>query len=169
MELIYTGTFKQHLLMDELLTAFPEWIIGEGDERRCLLYLVGNDQSVKLTVPDGSDVLVIEVIINAHDSAVLTAGELLQIDIEAALDGFKNLPNYATWTPAEAETHVTDAVLNGWTVAEANAWIDTNVTDMASAKTALKQIAGAVIDLRKMLSLVVKMLMWLRNIVIRTR
>ena len=80
-QLLFTGTFKQHLLMDELLANFPEWRIGEGEDRQCLLYLEGNDQGVKLTVPDDSDEEAIETVVLAHDPEAPTAGETLRSNI----------------------------------------------------------------------------------------
>lgn len=165
MILTYTGTFKQNLLMDELLTVFPEWLINDT----CLLQLEGNNEGVRLIVPDDAIESEIETVINAHDPNVLSVGEVISLDVETALDGFKNLPDYATWTPNEAEQYVTNTVLNGWDKTAANSWIDANVTNIESARTAMKQLAGAIIDIRKILSLVAKMLMWLRNIIIRTR
>jgi hypothetical protein len=50
---------------------------------------------------------------------------------DAARDGFEGLPGWATWTAAEAAT-----------------WIETNVTDLASAKTALIAMAQAIVHLR---------------------
>lgn len=44
---------------------------------------------------------------------------------------FENLPGWSTWTATQAES-----------------WIDTNVTDLASAKTALKAMAKAIVYLR---------------------
>jgi hypothetical protein len=44
---------------------------------------------------------------------------------------FRALPGWATWTGAEASD-----------------WIDTNVTDLASAKTALVAMAKAIVFLR---------------------
>lgn len=51
--------------------------------------------------------------------------------IDQAKDDFENLPGWATRTPAEAE-----------------AWIETNVTDLTSAKTVLKAMAKAILYLR---------------------
>jgi hypothetical protein len=50
--------------------------------------------------------------------------------VTAKLD-FRGLPGWATWTGAEASD-----------------WIDTNVTDLASAKTALVAMAKAIVFLR---------------------
>lgn len=58
----------------------------------------------------------------------VTAAPLPQDD---GREGFQNLPGWATWTATEAE-----------------AWINANVTDLASAKTALKSMAKAIIHLR---------------------
>ena len=96
-------------------------------------------------------------------------GWFTRIDAEEAVTGFKNLPDYATWTPDEAEANVINTVLNGWNKTQAEDWIDANVTNLAEAKAALKIIAGALIDLRNIASKIAKMMMWLRNIVIRTR
>ena len=78
--LVYTGTFKLHLLMDELFAAFPHWLVGEGEARRCLLRLEGNAQGVRLTVPDDADETVIAAIVAAHDPMVLTPGEMLDAE-----------------------------------------------------------------------------------------
>jgi hypothetical protein len=49
----------------------------------------------------------------------------------AAKTDMKALPGWSTWTGAQAES-----------------WINTNVTDLASAKTALKAMAKAIVYLR---------------------
>jgi hypothetical protein len=51
--------------------------------------------------------------------------------IEDAKDAFDDLPGWASWTGQEAA-----------------AWIDTNVTDLASAKTVLQNMARAIMYLR---------------------
>jgi hypothetical protein len=82
-QLTYTGTFRQSSLMDELLITFPEWVIGEGDGRQCLLYLEGNEQGVRLTVPDNADEEAIGTVILAHDPEAPTARETLRNNIKA--------------------------------------------------------------------------------------
>lgn len=54
-----------------------------------------------------------------------------QLPDEAAEDGFANLPGWAAWTADEAE-----------------AWIESNVMDLASAKVALTAMARAICYLR---------------------
>jgi len=113
MILTYAGTFKQHLLMDELLVAFPEWIVGEGEERQCLLYLEGNDQGVRLTVPDNSDVLAIESVINAHDPNALSVGEQNEEYRDSVRQLLLNSP-LANMTPNEIYIAVQNKI-DGWT------------------------------------------------------
>jgi hypothetical protein len=65
-----------------------------------------------------------------------TAGEIIYPDTaapEQAASDFGNLPGWATWTAAEA-----------------TAWIDANVVDLASAKTTLEAMAKAIVYLRDM-------------------
>ena len=78
--LTYAGTFKQHLLMDELLATFPEWLVGEGDGRQCFLGLEGNVQGVRLTVPDAADDGEIQAVIDAHDPNALSVGEQNEVE-----------------------------------------------------------------------------------------
>lgn len=51
--------------------------------------------------------------------------------IDDAKDGFEDLPGWSTWTPAEAL-----------------AWVDENVTDLATAKMVLGKLTQAVLYLR---------------------
>lgn len=82
MQLTYAGTYKLGLLMDELLAAYPEWLVGDAPTRHCLLRLEGNELGVRLSVPDDSDAGAIAAVVAAHDPTVLTAGEVL--DAESA-------------------------------------------------------------------------------------
>ncbi|GIK36579.1 MAG: hypothetical protein BroJett011_04120 [Chloroflexota bacterium] len=50
---------------------------------------------------------------------------------EAAADQFEQLPGWATWSAVEAE-----------------GWVEANVTNLATAKTALKAMAKAIVYLR---------------------
>jgi hypothetical protein len=64
----------------------------------------------------------------------VSGGEVIFPDMiapEAAKGDFENLPGWATFTAAEAE-----------------AWIETNVTSLATAKTALKAMSKAIVYLR---------------------
>lgn len=50
---------------------------------------------------------------------------------DSAKDGFDGLPGWASWTPAEAE-----------------AWVNANVTDLPSARTTMGRMAAAIMFLR---------------------
>jgi len=110
--LTYAGTFKQYLLMDELLANFPEWIVGEGDDRQCLLYLEGNEQGVRLTVPDTADEAAIQAVIDAHDPNVLSVGEQNEVYREDARARFL-LSQLADKTPEEIYTLMQNR-MDGW-------------------------------------------------------
>ena len=110
--LTYAGTFKQYLLMDELLANFPEWIVGEGDDRQCLLYLEGNEQGVRLTVPDTADEGEIQVVIDAHDPEALSVGEVKQAYRDDARARFL-LSQLADKTPEEIYVLLQDK-MDGW-------------------------------------------------------
>ena len=69
-----------------------------------------------------SALAVVQKIVTDQESVVA-------IETNAAAD-FASIPNWADWTPAEAE-----------------AWIDANVTDLASAKVALGKMAYAIMVL----------------------
>lgn len=80
---------------------------------------------------------------------------------------FRSLPNYATFTPDEAESAVVAAVLGGQSKAELDAEIDALPNSVAGMKTGLKQLAGGVVDLRAVLGKVARMVTYLRVIVVR--
>lgn len=173
-KLTYQGIFKRHLLMDELFAAFPEWIIGEGDERQSLLYMEGNQLGVKITVPNNADENDIQAVIDAHDPNALSNGEQDQVYrdenevlAQTSKTSFRNIPNWATWTPTEGETYVHDTVLSGMDVAQIEAWIDTNVTSLAEAKDALKLIGGELVDLRNICEKLALAVLYLRDITVR--
>jgi len=86
--------------------------------------------------------------------------ETAHLDIES-------LPNWATWTPAQARDYVKTNVLNGQTIAQVEAWIDANVSTIAQARTALKLIATNIIALREILSVVAQAVLLLRDIVLK--
>ena len=77
------------------------------------------------------------------------------------------MPNWATWTPDEGRQAVQANVLNGYDKAQLDAYIDTNVSNIASAKTALKLLGEAVIDLREIVGVMAQAILLLRDIVVR--
>ena len=86
---------------------------------------------------------------------------------DVSKESFKEMPNWATWTPDEGRQAVQANVLNGYDKAQLDAYIDTNVSNIASAKTALKLLGEAVIDLREIVGVMAQAILLLRDIVVR--
>lgn len=93
-----------------------------------------------------------------------------------AVTDYGTLAEWAkTGTAADAETYINAQVWSGQTQAQVNAWIDANVTGTtiatlrAQVVTALKLEAGAIIAMRGLFVLVAKLLLYIRDLVIRFR
>jgi len=109
----------------------------------------------------------------AHDP-----NKLMPVD-QAAKDAVANYANLPTWaktgTASEAETYITNQIFSGQTQAQVDAWIDANITGttIAALRTqliaALKITAGAVITMRGLFILTSKLLIYIRDLVIRFR
>jgi hypothetical protein len=166
-KLTYQGAFKSSLLSDQLLAALV-WspVTNEGTAR---LESKPDGSEVYIYADDNTDEQAVQAIVDVHDPDELTTGELIQQAVDDSIEGFKTIPDWATWTPNEAEQHIQENVINGFDQTQLDAWIDTNVTNLAEAKDALKLIGGAIIDLRNIVSKIAKMIMWLRNIIIKVR
>jgi hypothetical protein len=85
----------------------------------------------------------------------------------AAGNNFNNLPNWATWTAAEAETNVTNAIFNGATLAQVDAQIDALPASVAGMRTGLHQMAAAIVGIRGILSAMARAIIYLRNLVVK--
>lgn len=123
------NVLRSVLLPDEVTTAndLAAWLLAQRSETEN----TASDLQKRLTItyhvetvndPENNQ----PVDVNVIDSVV---SEPLPADDGRA--NFQSLPGWATWTATEAET-----------------WITDNVTDLASAKTALKAMAKAIIHLR---------------------
>jgi len=170
-KLTYQGNFKSYLLLDELLEAFPSWggITDEGTTR-----LESTETEVKVYAPNDANEEEVQVVIDAHDPEALSTNEQNEVyreedeaEAQDAKDNFRVIPNWATWTPEEAEQHVHDTVLSGMDITQIEAWIDGNVNDLASARTALKLIGGELVDLRNICEKLALAVMYLRDIAVR--
>ena len=94
----------------------------------------------------------------------------------SAVTNYANLPTWAkTGTADEAETYITNQIFSGQTQAQVDAWIDANITGttITALRTqliaALKITAGAVITMRGLFILTSKLLVYIRDLVIRFR
>lgn len=96
--------------------------------------------------------------------------------------GYPLLPNWAkTGTADQVETYLTEQIFNGQTQAQVEAWIDANIMDITTANVSqinirlatirqgLKLAAGAIITMRGLFILTAKLLIYIRDLVIRFR
>lgn len=119
--LIYAGQFKGPLLMEQLLAAHPEWLVGDRESRRCLLRVETTDAEARITVPDDVSDADIAAVITMHDPAAPSAVEAAascraEIDAKAEearslWDAYEALKDK---TPQEIEVIVRKRV-EGWT------------------------------------------------------
>lgn len=132
-----------------------------------------------IIIEDSDNEPAVRAVYNAHDAARLTPQEQAE---KNALGDYANLATWAkTGTAAEAETFINNQVWNGQTVAQVEAWIDTNITNITTAnvaqinarllsiRQALKLAAGAIINMRGLFVLTAKLLIYIRDLVIRFR
>ena len=112
----------------------------------------------------------------AERAAEKAAQDLVRDTETSAITNYANLPTWAkTGTADEAETYITNQIFNGQTQAQVDAWIDANITGttITALRTqliaALKITAGAVITMRGLFILTSKLLIYIRDLVIRFR
>jgi hypothetical protein len=122
------------------------------------------DYSRSLTPKEQTDAA---AVVAAHDPNAQAPWEIDDQQAKQSKDAFRSLPDWSTWTPQQASDYISQTVLTGQTKAQVNSWIDTNVTSLATAVTALKLLAGAIVDLRTILAVVASAVLMLRNVVIR--
>jgi hypothetical protein len=161
----FFGTFDEILLINQLLTAFPQWITRDGVSVTCRLGSVYDGQTLTLIVPDDADELAVQTVAEAHDPLYAQPAELAEV--KAARAALRQLPNWATWTAGEATTAITQDILSGMDKAAVEAWVDANVGTLAQAKTALKFIGGELVDLREICARLAQAVIYLRDIAVR--
>lgn len=132
---------------------------------------------IQLVLSDGSIVnpLELEPAIDEAEKAEIEAAEAAEQAAEQAVIDFRNLPDWASWTGAEAAEALRTGILNGMTKAEARAAIDAQFDGVNSLATlgaavvaVLKQLADAVIDGRDLgHQNEARAIMYLRDIVVK--
>ena len=112
----------------------------------------------------------------AERAAAQAEEDLVTNTETSAVTNYANLPTWAkTGTADEAETYITNLIFSGQTQAQVDAWIDANITGttITALRTqliaALKITAGAVITMRGLFILTSKLLIYIRDLVIRFR
>lgn len=142
-----------------------------------------DDPPTTITIFDTDNQAAITAIYDMHtitaDEAEVITARLVK---EAAFVDYGNLAAWAkTGTAADAETYINSQVWSGQTIAQVNTWIDTNITNVTTAnvaqinarldfiRQALKLAAAAIINMRGLFVLVARLLIYIRDLVIRFR
>ena len=88
----------------------------------------------------------------------------------AAMTSYNAMPDWArTYTATDCSDYVKAQVFGGQTIEQVTTYVNTNVTDLASAKVVMIQIATAIINLRTAFSLLAQLVICIRDLVIRYR
>src|SRR4030067_1185918 len=168
----YVGTFDLVILRDQLRAAVAAWRVDYGNGVIIEYFGMAYDETnsiLTLMVPNDADEQMVQQVIDGHDPSAQLYLPLSWREILGARQALLNLPNWATWTPEEAEACVNADILSGMTKVEIEGWIETNVTNLDTAKTALKLVGGEIVDLRLICSKMAYSIMLLRNVAIRRR
>lgn len=165
----YIGTFDMSILIPQLLEVFPEWRVAEGDTVIDYFGYDYIDGVLTLNVPDNADELLIKQVLDMYDPSVGIYTPLNWEDIVLLRNKFMQMPDWSTWTPEEASTYIHDNILSGMTRTDLETWVDTNVTNITTAKTALKLLGDEVIDLREICMKMAYSIMILRDVIIKRR
>jgi len=164
----YLGAFDEAVLRQQLFEEFPEWRVVAGYQVVEYLGIYYNETTNILTlyVPDAADEGRIQIVIDNHDPSASTVPNTVWADVVKARQDFLNLPSWASWTAQEAEDFIHGDVLNAMGKAELEAWININVTTLATAKTALILLGQELIDLREICEAMAKAIVLLREIAV---
>ena len=134
------------------------------------------------TKPTEAECLIEWDVMLAERAAAQAEQDLVRNTETSAVTNYSALPTWAkTGTADEAETYIKAQVWNSQTVTQVNAWIDANITNITTAnvsqinirltniRAGLKLAAGAVIAMRDLFILTSKLLIYIRDLVIRFR
>jgi hypothetical protein len=118
----------------------------------------------------------------AERAAAKAQEDLVRNTETSAVTNYAILPTWAkTGTAAEAETYINAQIWNGQTQAQVDAWIDANIANITTAnvsqinirltgiRAGLKLAAGAILATRSLFILTSKLLIYIRDLVIRFR
>jgi hypothetical protein len=163
----FVGQFDEAQLYLSLLQAYPHWIERTGVSVSIPVTLIYDGRLLTLHLPDDAVDSVIEQVVAIQD--VTACPPVLLEQVRQARADFQALPEWAAWSASEAEAAIQARIWSGQTKTQIDAWIDANVTTLAQARVALKLIAGVILDIRAILVVMTRMLVLLREIVVRMR
>jgi acetylornithine deacetylase/succinyl-diaminopimelate desuccinylase-like protein len=106
----------------------------------------------------------------AEAQALIDAGQYnetvaARVAAETARGDFRNLPDWATWTGQQAADYIHANVLSGMTPGQVEAWVNANVTTLATAKTGLILVGRELADLRDICERQAQAILFLRDVV----
>lgn len=85
-----------------------------------------------------------------------------------AVTKFSQLPDWMkTWTAEQAAQYVHDNVLNGFERANVDTYVASLPNTVAGVKTGMVQIGYALVDIRNMLSIIARLLIYLRDLILK--
>ena len=136
-------------------------ILGQGCNSNGIVWdMDGNE------IQNRPDVI---AVIAAHDPVDYVEIARLQAESEALLY-YPTFPAWLKeWTPQETAEYVHDNVMNGLDSTGVDAYVNGLPNTVAGMKTGLKQIGNALVSIRDILEIIAKLLMYIRDLVIRFR
>jgi hypothetical protein len=87
----------------------------------------------------------------------------------SAANNFNNLPNWSTWTAAEAETNITNLIFNGNTQAQQEAVANALPFTQAGMRQGFVNAVDNIIAIRSILVQMAKAIVYIRDYIIKTR
>jgi hypothetical protein len=110
--------------------------------------------------PTPEEITLTGQIIAAHDPT-----DYVELRRKQAILLARAIPGWATFTPGQMETAITNGVLGGYDQTGFDAWVDANVTvaSLATLKAVTKLLGHAILDLRTAVILLSKMILALRD------
>lgn len=142
-----------------------------------------NSHVIQIIKDDWNNHLVIDNILyhNGQPVVINPPGEYYRA-IQSVETEYPTLPDWVkVGTAVQAETYINNQIWNGQTIKQVEAWIDINIADLtianinqinirlAAIRQGLKLVAGAVIATRSLFILTAKLLIYIRDLVIRFR
>jgi hypothetical protein len=101
----------------------------------------------------------------AIDAGVYNETVARQVKAVEARQLFESLPDWATWTGQQAADYIHANVLSGMTPDQVEAWVNANVTTLATAKTGLILAGRELADLRDICERQAQAILFLRDVV----
>lgn len=130
-----------------------------------------------LTMPTPEQIATATGIINEHADSDLLVQESDAAESEAAKISFRQLSQWATYTADEARQAVMNAVFDGKSIESVTNEITVAITSAPNTIFGIKTVMGQlfvsvatqIINIRSVLTVMARMLVWLRYIAVRNR